>query len=65
MKIAEACKRYAVATLGILRLVANMPMEHIASIRVAEKIGMTWEKTFNNRRNRGIATHLYVFVRDG
>lgn len=57
---AEACQRYAVEQLGIRRLVANMPTDHAASIRVAEKIGMHWEKTFRNPRNRDIETHLYV-----
>lgn len=56
---AEACKRYALETLGLRRLVANMPVEHTASARVAEKIGMTLEKTFDNPKNRGIETRLY------
>ena len=59
---AEACKRHAVETLGIWRLVANMPADHAASIRVAENVGMRWEKTFRNPRNRDIETHLYAFV---
>lgn len=59
---AEACKRYAVETLGIGRLVANMPVDHVASARVAEKIGMGCEKTFINAKNRNIATYLYVFT---
>ena len=53
---------YAVEALGIRRLVANMPTDHAASIRVAQKLGMRWEKTFRNARNRNIETHLYVFV---
>ncbi len=56
---AEACKHYAIETFGIRRLVANMPVEHTASARVAEKIGMTLEKTFDNPKNRGIETRLY------
>lgn len=59
---AAACKDFAVSALGIRRLVANLPTSHVASARVAEKIGMTWEKTFNNPRNRGIPTHLYAFT---
>jgi len=59
---AEACKRHAVERLGIRRLVANMPVDHAASIRVAEKVGMRWEKIFRNPRNRDIETHLYAFV---
>ncbi len=59
---AEACKRHAVERLGIRRLVANMPVDHAASVRVAEKLGMRWEKTFRNPKNRDIETHLYAFV---
>ena len=56
-----ACRDYAISTLGLGRLVANMPTHHGASARVAEKIGMTWEKTFNNPKNRNLPTHLYAF----
>ena len=59
---AEACKHHAVKRLGIRRLVANMPVDHAASVRVAEKLGMRWEKTFRNPKNRDIETHLYAFV---
>ncbi|MBA3422983.1 MAG: GNAT family N-acetyltransferase [Rubrobacter sp.] len=62
VEAAEACKRHAVERLGIRRLVANMPTAHAASIRVAEKISMRWEKTFRNPRNRYIETHLYALV---
>lgn len=59
---AEACKRYAFETLGIRRLAANMPVDHTASARVAEKIGLRLEKTFENPRNRGIETYLYALT---
>jgi len=62
VEAAKACQRYAVETLGLKRLVANMPTDHVASIRVAEKIGMRWEKTFDNPKNRGLATHLYALI---
>ena len=42
------------------RVVANMPFDHIASRRVAEKIGMKMETTFHNEQNRNIKTCLYV-----
>lgn len=61
VEAAEACKHHAVERLGIRRLVANMPVNHTASERVTQKIGMRWEKTFRNRRNRNIETHLYAF----
>ena len=57
---AQACKKYGLETWKIPRLVANMPIDHLASIRVAQKIGMNWEKTFNNPKNRNIATHIYA-----
>lgn len=57
---AEACKNYAFDVLGLNRLCANMPTNHILSQRVAEKIGMTLEKEFPNERNRGIITRLYA-----
>jgi RimJ/RimL family protein N-acetyltransferase len=38
-----------------------MPHDHVASRRVAEKLGMVRERSFYNQRNRGILTHLYVF----
>ena len=60
VEAAEACKRHAVEQLGIRRLVANMPVDHKASIRVAEKVGMQREKTFRNPKNRDIETYLYA-----
>lgn len=62
VEAAEAWKCHAVEKLDVRRLVANMPVDHAASIRVAERIGMRWEKTFRNQRNRGIETHLYAFA---
>lgn len=55
---AAACKEYAFAN-GITRLSANMPFNHVASQRIAEKIGMKKEKEFINPRNRDILTFLY------
>ncbi|MCJ7688411.1 MAG: GNAT family N-acetyltransferase [Clostridiaceae bacterium] len=56
---ADACKEYAFTNLGIKKLCANMAFDHIASRRVAEKIGMEKEKEFCNNRNRNILTYLY------
>ena len=56
---AEACKEYAFNDLGIKRLCANMPFNHEASRKTAEKIGMKKEKEFYNKRNREILTYLY------
>ena len=61
---AEACKTYALGALNLDRLCANMPVEHTASRRVAEKIGMRLEKQFQNKRNRDIWTCLYSLDRE-
>lgn len=44
---------------GLHRLVANMAHDHIGSQRVAEKLGMKLETTFQNPRNRDLKTYLY------
>lgn len=60
---AAECMRYGFETLGINRFVANMATDNIASARVAEKLGMQLERTFNNPRNRGLETYLYSLER--
>jgi RimJ/RimL family protein N-acetyltransferase len=57
---AEACRDYGFKKLRLKRLAANMSFDNIASIRVAEKIGMKREKEFYNKRNRNILTFLYA-----
>lgn len=57
---AEACKRYGLEQLRLTRICANMPADHVASRRVAEKIGMSFEREFHNARNRNILTCLYA-----
>jgi ribosomal-protein-alanine N-acetyltransferase len=44
-------------------LFANMAHDHLASQRVAERIGMRRAGAFANARNRGILTYLYVAER--
>ncbi|RCX23846.1 RimJ/RimL family protein N-acetyltransferase [Fontibacillus phaseoli] len=56
---AAACLEYGFSTLDMRRICANMPLEHHASRRVAEKIGMTCEKQYINQRNREKWTYLY------
>lgn len=58
---AEACKHDGLERLGLARICANMPADHLASRRVAEKIGMSFEREFYNTRNRNILTCLYAF----
>ena len=59
-EVAAACLRYAIDTLQLTRVVANMPADHHASARVAEKIGMHLERSFRNPRNRDLPTLLYA-----
>lgn len=59
---AAACLHQAINTFGLRRIVANMATDHIASRRVAEKIGMQREKTFLNPRNRNLPTYLYAYT---
>lgn len=58
---AAACLRYALDTLQLPRVVANMPADHHASARVAQKLGLRFERSFNNQRNRDLPTLLYVY----
>jgi len=57
---AAAVVAYGFQTLGLKRMCANMAETHIASRKVAEKLGMLLEKTYINQRNRGILTCLYA-----
>ena len=60
LEAARACLEYGFNRLNMKRIVANMPYDHYASIKVAEKLGMTKEKEFLNKRNKDILTFLYV-----
>jgi [ribosomal protein S5]-alanine N-acetyltransferase len=60
LEAANACLAYARAHLPINRVVANMPHDHLASKRVAERLGMSYAGDFLNPRNRNIRTLLYT-----
>jgi len=60
---AAAVRDHAFGALGLTLLHANMHGHHAASRRVAEKIGMVWQKNFANPRNRGLPTALYQISR--
>ncbi len=60
---AAAMRDYAFQCLQVDAVHANMPWDHTASIRVAEKIGMKKIAEFENIRNRGILTYLYSLNR--
>lgn len=57
---AMVMRDYAFKRLNVDTLYANMPWNHYASIRVAEKIGMVKVDEFENIRNRGVQTLLYA-----
>ena len=64
LEAARACKLYALEELKFDRLCANMAYDNMASMHVAEKLGMHRECEFYNTRNRGILTYLYSLERD-
>lgn len=53
--------KYGLEQLKLQRICANMPVDHIGSIRVAARLGMVLEKEFFNAKNRNIRTYLYAF----
>jgi ribosomal-protein-alanine N-acetyltransferase len=55
---AGACLVYGFESLGFQRVVASMEEKHLASRRVAEKIGFRLERSFRNARNRNLPTIL-------
>ncbi len=57
---AAMMRDYAFRRLNVDALHANMPWNHIASQRVAEKIGMRKVGEFYNPKNRDILTSLYA-----
>jgi RimJ/RimL family protein N-acetyltransferase len=57
---AAASRDYAFDTLQVHRLVATIHPDNLASRRVAEKIGMTFEKEFQHWRGRRV---VYVLER--
>ncbi len=59
LEVASALRDYGFSVLNLPAIHANMAHDHTASRRVAEKIGMTLVRTFDNPRNRNIRTLLY------
>jgi len=59
---AQACLQYGLNDLNLRRICVNMPNNHVASMRVAERLGMVLEKQFINQRNRNILTNLFIRV---
>jgi [ribosomal protein S5]-alanine N-acetyltransferase len=54
-----ACLQLAFGEFGLTQVFSNMPADHAASIRVAEKLGMSRSTLFHNPRNRNLPTCLY------
>lgn len=50
--------------LGLTRIVASMETKHLASRRVAEKVGFRFEYEFINARNRNLPTSLLAWHPD-
>ncbi len=63
VEASKAVMDYGFNELNIERLYANMPFNHAASIKVAEKLGMKQIKEFHNNKNRCILTYLYCSVK--
>ncbi|MCR6640850.1 MAG: GNAT family N-acetyltransferase [Sporocytophaga sp.] len=63
IEAAKAVMEFGFKKLNIESLYANMPFNHAASIKVAEKLGMKRIKEFNNNKNRSILTYLYCSVK--
>jgi RimJ/RimL family protein N-acetyltransferase len=61
---ARAVRDYAFFTLGIRRLIALIDPENLASVRVAEKIGMRYEKEVMLEGYEH-PDHVYVVRREG
>ncbi len=62
MEAALAWKNYAFEELKLQQIVANMPTNHLASAKVAERIGLQLQKRFVNTKNRNFETFLYIAV---
>lgn len=60
LEAASAFPQYGFESLDLKRICANMPVDHISSRKVAERLGMKLEKQFDNPRNRNIRTCLYA-----
>lgn len=60
---AQAVVQHAFDVWQLPALHCNMPHNHTASRCVAEKLGFTFVRTFQNARNRGIETTLLRLAR--
>lgn len=60
----KACLQYGIDKHGMKRIVANMAVDHLASKKVAEKIGFKLEREFINSRNRDLPTFILSFEID-
>lgn len=61
---AKACLEYGFSQLKFDSVCANMAHDHLASQKVAEKLGMKREAQFMNPRNRNLLTYVYRISRN-
>ncbi len=60
IEAAKAVLDYGFEVKKLTRIIANMPHNHLASAKIAEKLGMKKDLEFYNTRNRNMLTFLYV-----
>jgi [ribosomal protein S5]-alanine N-acetyltransferase len=60
LECARACFEYGRGQ-GLRRIIANMAHDNVGSIRVAQRLGFTFETRFQNPRNRNKETLLFAW----
>ncbi len=58
---AKACLNFGIKSLGMKRMVATMETSHLASKKVAEKIGFSVTEEFINEKNCNKPTYLMIY----
>jgi len=59
---AAAIIQYGFKALGLPKLSSYMPSDHLQSRKVAERVGMGFEKEYRNSRNRDKLTSVYSMI---
>ena len=62
-EVAKAILQYGFETLYLSRLICLIDPENIASQRVAEKMGMKWERTVDGWEGDNISFYIYSITR--
>jgi len=58
-EVAQAILQYGFETLNLSRLICLIDPQNIASQRVAEKMGMKWERTVEGWEGDNIPFYIY------